>query len=416
MKSKIHQLCIFRPIRTNPPAIMRLVLACAVGLIAAACASPPPQQSESATGEAVGSVDWRTEDVSGDIPQERGAGKLVAVGDQLILFGGFKECFDKTKCDHTYYTDLHVFDTKTAKWEKRTPSGGMPGRRAFLGAAVYQKKQTALFYAGTYYRVDVATGKPYETEDTIKVYDDLWEYDPAANTFTQRQFANAGPGKRLGAEIVVKDDTMYSFGGYDENFKAYNDLWAYDLTTNTWKQLRKNEDPGSPSKRYIFRFELSESGEDAYIFGGNYREKITIQRNDLWKYNFATDKFTEIVSETSRNISGRTHGAAAAFDGQFIIALGDIPDGGCTTDQASEHQNPTDEVWSLPEGESTWRRVNIGSGPPPLKRLVYARAGDRLYVTHGFGYDCSQPDSEGAKYSLKTYSLPLARVKQALAP
>ena len=86
-------------------------------------------------------------------------------------------------------------------------------------------------------------------------------------------------------------------------------MWSYDLLSNTWKQLKRDDDPKSPSKRYIFRFQLSPSEEDIYIFGGNYREQVTIQRNDIWKYNIATNAFTEIVSEANTNMAGRTHGA-----------------------------------------------------------------------------------------------------------
>lgn len=402
------------PCRTQRATGQLLALAGVAALLMTACSNPPPAAVPAPAQRA----DWTLEKTAGEVPAARGAGKWVAVGNQLILFGGFKECFDKTKCDHTYYEDLHVFDTTTNKWEKRTPKGGMPGKRAFLGASAYPKKKTALFFAGTFYRADVTTVKPYDTEETIRVYDDLWEYDPATNTFTPRKFANAGPGKRLGAEIIVKDDTMYSLGGYDDTFKAHNDLWAYNLNTNTWKQLRKDDDPASPSKRYIFRFELSESGEDVYIFGGNYREKLTTQRNDLWKYNFAADKFTEIISEKATNVSGRTHGAAAPFGDQFLIALGDIHDGGCLTDQASEHQNPTNEVWSIATGSAgaKWQRVNIGDGPPPLKRVFYAKVGDKLYVTHGFNYKCGSSGNEGAEYNLNLYSLPLKQIPQALKP
>src|SRR5262245_28489962 len=56
----------------------------------------PPGKS----GSVAGRVNWRLEKTSGEKPAPRGAGKWVPVVNELILFGGFKECFDKTKCDH----------------------------------------------------------------------------------------------------------------------------------------------------------------------------------------------------------------------------------------------------------------------------------------------------------------------------
>jgi N-acetylneuraminic acid mutarotase len=365
------------------------------------------------------------EKTTGEKPAPRGAGKWVAIGNKLVAIGGFRECFDRNKpgCEHVYCDDLFTFDVTTNKWEKKKPksrTGAMPGGRAFLGASAYPKKKTVVFFGGARYSVNVATVKPYPDAETIKVYDDLWEYDPEADTFAQRTYTNQGPGARLGAEIAIKDDTLYLLGGYDATFKAHNDLWSYDLLTNTWQRLKPDDDPQSPSKRYIFRFELSESGREIYIFGGNYRERETIQRNDLWKYQIATNTFAEIISEKKTNMTGRTHGAAAIISDQFVIALGDIPGGGCQTEQASERQNPTNEVWSLRVGgarpDAKWSRVQIGSSPPPLKRVFYAQARDRLYVTLGFNYKCGTAGAEGAIYNTETYSLPLRQIHQALEP
>ena len=339
-----------------------------------------------AQGKSKGSkqVDWRLEKTTGDKPSPRGGGKLIAMGNKLIEFAGFMECFDKSKCDHIYYNDIYVLDISTNKWEKRAPvssNGELPDKRAFVGGTAYSKKNTALFWGGAYYNANLTS---------VKVYDDMWEYDPQTNKIWKRTYANQGPSARLGSEIAIKDDTLYLFGGYDKNFKAHNELWSYDLVRNTWKQLKADDDPKSPSKRYIFRFELSESGDDIYIFGGNYRETQTIQRNDLWRYNIASDTFIEVVSEKETNITGRTHGSAANFGDYYLIALGDIPSGGCYTNQASEHQNPTDEVWMVrakgANPESKWTRVKIGFSPPPLKRVIYAKAANRLYVTGGFTF------------------------------
>lgn len=354
-------------------------------------------------------INWRLEKTTGPAPTARGAGKWVAVGNKLVMFGGFLECFDKDKCDHKYFDEVYILDVTTNRWTRRRPisaSGELPGMRVFPGATCYEKKKTAIFFGGTQYNAKVSQ---------FRVYDDMWEYDPAKNTFTKRKYANQGPNPRLGAEIAIVGDTLYAFGGFDLNRKNHNELWSFDLRTNTWKLLKPDDDPGSPSKRYIFRFEKSPSGHDIYIFGGNYREKFTIQRNDAWKYNVDDNTFTELVSEKATNITGRTHGAGAAYGGHFVIAMGDIPNGGCFTNQDSEHQNPTNEVYSLDVTSGNpgalWKKVKIGQGPPPLKRVFYAKANNRLYVTLGFDFKCDNPETAGPVYNLKTYSLPLTEIK-----
>jgi len=372
---------------------------CAVGT-----AGSRGRVAASSVFEPAASIEWRQEKTTGDVPSARGGGKLVPVGNVLVLYGGFKECFDKNKCEHDYFDEVYTLDLATRKWERKHPtseSGKLPGKRVFFGGTTYKKQNAAVFYGGAEYDVKVTK---------VAMYNDLWMYDPAKDKMTEVTYANQGPDPRLGPEIVIKDDMLYMFGGYDRNFKAHNELWSFDFHTKTWKQLRKDDDPGSPSKRYIFRFELSDSGDDIFIFGGNYREKYTIQRNDLWRYNIKSDKFIPIVTEEKTNISGRTHGAAAIYGNEFVIALGDIPSGGCFTDQASEHQNPTNEVWvvGVDKGSTPiWKKVSTAENGPRLKRLMYARVGDRLYVTHGFDYKCDKPGQEGPVFNTNTYSVSL---------
>ncbi|HKZ79890.1 MAG TPA: kelch repeat-containing protein [Pyrinomonadaceae bacterium] len=355
-------------------------------------------------------IDWRLEKTTGDKPSARGGGKMVAVGNRLVVLYGFFECFEETKCEHQYFDEVYTLDVTTKRWEKKHPksaSGTLPAKRVFFGAATYKKRKTAVIYGGSEYSV--------KTVSTIKMYDDMWEYNPETDTMVERKFTNEGPGRRLGPEIVISNDMLYLFGGYDLGLKAHNDLWSYNLLTNTWKQLKQDNDPQSPSKRYIFRFEVGSSNKGLFLFGGNYRETKTIQRNDLFRYNIPTNTFTPIISEENTNITGRTHGASAIYGDLFMIALGDIPSGGCHTEQASEQQNPTKEVWSIRidgrSPSSKWQPVEIGFSPPPLKRVIYATLGDRLYVTQGFDYKCDDPKTAGPIYNLETYSFPLKELR-----
>ena len=71
-------------------------------------------------------VDWRLEKTTGDKPSARGGGKWVAIGNKLVMFGGFRECFDKNKCDHTQQSDIcttsyaSLFFLTQLNWRRNT--------------------------------------------------------------------------------------------------------------------------------------------------------------------------------------------------------------------------------------------------------------------------------------------------------
>ncbi|MGH9903213.1 MAG: hypothetical protein ACRD68_15505, partial [Pyrinomonadaceae bacterium] len=105
-------------------------------------------------------VNWRLEKTTGDRPSARGAGKLVAVGSKLVAFSGFYECFDKSKCEHVYFDDVHILDLTTNRWERRMPAsrtGALPAKRAFPGGTAYKKKNTAVFFGGSLYNVNMTS-------------------------------------------------------------------------------------------------------------------------------------------------------------------------------------------------------------------------------------------------------------------
>lgn len=43
------------------------------------------------------------------------------------------------------------------------------------------------------------------------------------------------PPKRAGHSMVVLNDSLFVFGGKDEDNYKLNDLWEFNLTTNIWQ-------------------------------------------------------------------------------------------------------------------------------------------------------------------------------------
>jgi len=351
-------------------------------------------------------VSWQNEPATGDLPGPRGGGQLSVVGNKGVYFGGFLECFNVSAgCDHYYYPEVHVLNFDTLVWKMQPVTGNMPGERSFHGQDAYKK--SVIVFGGIKYNVDV-------TEVTI--YEDMWSYDHKTNTWTEITFTNEGPGPRLGMQILVIGDLLYAFGGFNESFLPNNDIWSFDLKTNTWNELLPATNAAtSPGPRFIYQWQYFEPQNRLYIFGGNNRDGgpvgTTTQYNDTWAYNIDTNTFTQIVSMQQTSIGGRTHAASTIAGDTFVIALGDAGEG-CQTNEPSSGQDPTNTVvqLNLDKSNANWKDVGIGFTIAPTKRVAGATYNNKLWVTGGFGYTCVVPTASTALWNLYTFSLPLGPI------
>lgn len=95
---------------------------------------------------------------------------------------------------------------------------------------------------------------------------------------------------------------MWVFGGKDNDNNKLNDFWKLDLSSNMWEEV-KPADGYLPLERSGHSCDLYENY--MIIFGGIY--EITKELNDLYLYDFKTNKwvtvFDEAVSPIKRDMS-----------------------------------------------------------------------------------------------------------------
>lgn len=325
---------------------------------------------------------------------------MAVVDHTLVLAFGFRECFDFTQCEHEYYPGVYEYNLKShlGVWSKYEPAVGQawPTPRAFFGMTSYDKGDSVLVYGGVYYN---AAFSFYDFSD------ELWEYFPRTHTWTKRVATNAGPGKRSGAMIVVKGHTMYLSAGLDSDYPTYsftthNDLWSFDLQTNTWSVVVADNTPGAPPIRYLHKFELE--GDKLYLYGGNINPSILgVQNRDFWSYDISSNTWTEY--EVPEEIRSRVHAASAINKELFVVTLGDVNDDvhECKVNEISGGQNPVDETHVYKFKGNRWERgwnpfVSVQNAPR-LKRPAHATYKDKLYITNGFDYFC--PANGGGDYT-----------------
>jgi len=320
------------------------------------------------------------------------------IGDKLIVFAGFEECFDiNAGCDHIWYNQVWQFDLHDETWTQASPSsnvGVQPGERAFLGSAKYALSDSIIYFGGVKYNI---------LFNQITFYGDMWEYFPHGDSFVRRNQLGAigpsghiGPGPRAGTALAIDGHTMYAVAGIDDtgSLTYRNDVWSFNLRTNTWTILfqdRSGSPTATPPTRYLASMELFNNNKDLVVYGGNSEPTGSGHQNqDTWTFNLNHKTWTLINSIPGQDV-GRTHGAFALWQDNFIISLGDINNDAveCRTNEESGGQLATNGTWliNLKAHNPHYCEVHP-TAPPKLKRVAFTQKAGKMFVWGGFDFDC----------------------------
>jgi len=125
-------------------------------------------------------------------------------------------------------------------------------------------------------------------------YNDIWEFDPAINTWTQKALFNGEP--RFAAVGFSIGNKGYVGTGYNAS-KKFKDFWQYDPALNKWTLL--DSVPGLPRK-YAFGFSIGNKG---YI-GSGVSENGSILQSDFYEYDPATAHWVSKADVIEKRESG----------------------------------------------------------------------------------------------------------------
>jgi TIR domain/Galactose oxidase, central domain len=200
---------------------------------------------------------------------------------QLIVFGGTS--YPSTMAsdgDWVNYptASTWAFDTVSHTWKELKPLGTWPPAR-LEGATAYDPVSKRLILFG-------GVGEQAALGDT-------WAYNPAINTWQELKPEGSPPARSTKMVYDPVTKRMLIFGGPDPEGKLSNDLWAYDPAANTWTELK----PGGtlPPKRMGFGIAYDDSRRQIIMFGGQNNEGTRFF-NDSWAYDPVANTWSEIVS------------------------------------------------------------------------------------------------------------------------
>ncbi len=180
------------------------------------------------------------------------------------------------------------------------------------------------------------------TSNDTNGLNDFWEWDQAANTWTQ--MANFGGTPRMGAVGFSIGTKGYIGTGYDGANKK--DFWEWDQATNTWMQKANF---GGTARAYAVGFSI---GTKAYIGTGD----DGVYKNDFWEWDQATNVWIQ-----KTNFSGTARRAATGFT---IASKGYIMTG------QDYSGNGSSELWEWDQNSDSWVQkaslMSIGSWIGPV--------------------------------------------------
>ena len=325
----------------NTTRLWAIGLSLALGLLLAACggedasssAAADPDSSSVDTSledassapdtvtDTVETPDTVTEDVGPSCPPVDGqrpsrrsehAGIYDPVDDRIIFYGGSFAIPENCSfaVAHTFETEIWSYDGACDHWREVTDAGlGPAGRNRHMSTYDSKRHQMVLF--GGRYRAG--------TSGSYTLYDDVWAFDLATETWAEVTTSGIGPSARVNGSMVYDStmDRLLLFGGNQEpsgmSYDSLNDLWELDLTTGAWKVLQTTGP--TPSPRLFTTAVWDDARQWFVLFGGADNDAFfntATYFNDLFTLDFSG----AVPGWQSMNAPG-----AAVPDGRFWSSM-----------------------------------------------------------------------------------------------
>lgn len=162
---------------------------------------------------------------------------------------------------------MYSYDVDQDDWDNEASIGGLNGSGLNRGGAI-------AFSINDKAYVGLGQG------NTAPYYNDLWEFDPVTNSWTQKSSFIGSPRRQA---VAFSFDTLGYVGTGQSSNGFENDFYSYSGTTNIWTQLN---DFGGTARKGAVAFKM---GAQAYVGTGD----DGVYRNDFWQYQTNTDTWVE---------------------------------------------------------------------------------------------------------------------------
>jgi N-acetylneuraminic acid mutarotase len=220
---------------------------------------------------------------------------------------------------------------------------------------------------------------------------DTWVYSRTKNVWTS--IDTRAPSPRFGHAIAARTDDsgFFLFGGQSDD-RFFNDVWFYDFESDRWTRVHEGSKRG-PSPRY--GTSLVATGKAALILSHGFTDDGRF--DDTWRFDIDDERWEELTppKESDRPLKRCLHEAVWSEQSNQMLLFG-----GCSSGSGP---CPQGDLWAFNPSRSRWREITTDTSPGARSNpgLVYDRPRKRALIFGGLtdnGYDntlWSLSDTEG---------------------
>jgi uncharacterized membrane protein len=250
--------------------------------------------------------------------------------DQVVFFGGWN--------GSSTFNDTWVYDFSANTWTQKYPTTS-PSIRYYHKMATINGTDKVLLFGGAY---------------GATIFDDTWEYDLSANTWTNKNPSGGSPiGRCLQAMAEINGtDNIVMYGGF--NTTPLSETWTYDLSANSWTQKYPSSNPGA-----IHSHDMASINTDdkVLLFGGWDNTKHLL---DTWVYDFSSNNWNKKTT-LNRPINTSNHRMASIDNTDIVILFG-----------GNDGIRYYDITWGYDLSNNNWQKMCTPC--PPYSRNAHAMA------------------------------------------
>ncbi len=191
----------------------------------------------------------------------------------------------------SFFNDVWAFDLIGETWTEFEPPGPKPNIRYGAASIFDPLARSLVTFAG------------FTNEGR---FDDTWRFDVENGAWMEVSPSEGSPGKRClhSASYDIQGHRMIMYGG--QRTGALGDLWAFDLGSETWTELTPED---RPEGRFFVANVYDAQSRRVIVFGGN--RGASGKTNELWAYDLSANTWQKI--EASGEPPGARDGTAAIY-------------------------------------------------------------------------------------------------------